>query len=58
MREIVGVLYSIVEVLETIAGYLEPSSKTTSVHGDTREEEQKEEPEVEEVAVKKTTRSK
>ena len=57
MREIVGVLYSIVDVLETIAGYLEPSSKTISVQGDTREE-QKEETEVEEVAVKKTTRSK
>lgn len=58
MREIVGVLYSIVEVLETIAGYLEPASAgTTSVQGDTREAEQTEEPK-EEVVVKKTTRSK
>ena len=58
MREIVGVLYSIVEVLETIAGYLEPSAKATSVQGDTKEAEQKEEQNEEEVVVKKTTRSK
>ena len=54
MREIVGVLYSLVDVLETIAEYLAPeTSGTTSVQGETREEAKEEE-----VVVKKTTRSK